>query len=131
MKYEPREDGKCCRCNSSDAVTNDGRFCRRCLADTVLKSSTPVVREYTDSVWGQKALEEKRERRQGEEEAARLALVWAESPNTVRRFHDFYDGSSFSVSRSSQGREDEEAAREWMMEDTCAPVDCLSLTGCD
>ena len=39
---DPREDGICCQCNKHKSVTIDGRFCRKCLRNVVVKL-TPMV----------------------------------------------------------------------------------------
>lgn len=41
---EPRADGLCCECVGKPAVTNDGRFCKKCLSQ-VLREREPVVRD--------------------------------------------------------------------------------------
>jgi hypothetical protein len=39
---DPRPDGKCVDCNHLEAVTNDNRFCRKCLRRRI-KDETPIV----------------------------------------------------------------------------------------
>lgn len=43
---EPRSDGICAQCKDNDAVTRDGRFCRKCLKLLVEELSPGQTRKY-------------------------------------------------------------------------------------
>jgi hypothetical protein len=43
---DARGDGKCCRCETKEAITNDGRFCRGCLKFLVRSLNPGSTRAY-------------------------------------------------------------------------------------
>jgi hypothetical protein len=40
---DPRPDGRCARCERKEAVTRDGRFCKKCLHELVVRMSPGSV----------------------------------------------------------------------------------------